>query len=115
MKFPAIRSQTIDGEHLRYELDITNDLIWFKGHFPGQPVLPGVVQLDWAIKLAQQHFGHQDVPREVLRLKFKSVVVPPKLLVLSLSRTSASDATFEYTSKGEIFSEGKLRFAGDRQ
>ena len=115
MKFPVIRSQTIDGEIRRFELDIANDLIWFKGHFPARPVLPGVVQLDWAIKLAQQHFGHQDVPREVLRLKFKSVVVPPQILVLTLSRTSATEAIFEYTSHGNIYSQGKLRFAGDGQ
>lgn len=34
------------GEHIVAELDIDPDLAIFKGHFPGHPVLPGVILME---------------------------------------------------------------------
>ena len=73
-----------DGEwHL--ELDIPLDLAHFSGHFPGTPVLPGVVQIDWAQHLARQlirdlpaQFGGMEV------LKFQQLVRPGDRLQLTL-------------------------------
>src|SRR5690606_9799268 len=44
--------QEDDQWHL--ELGVPVDLAHFSGHFPQTPVLPGVVQIDWAISLARQ-------------------------------------------------------------
>lgn len=115
MKFPTILSQSRDGDALQFELEISEDLSWFTGHFPGLPVLPGVVQLRWAVELAQQHFGIETGPQEVLRLKFKSVVVPPRNIVLTLSRSGDAEAAFEYTGPGEVYSKGKLKFSETTQ
>jgi len=43
---PRIVSETL-GPPVRLELAVAPDLPCFEGHFPGVPVLPGVVQLDW--------------------------------------------------------------------
>lgn len=115
MIFPNILSQSGAGDTRQFELEISEELTWFKGHFPGLPVLPGVVQLRWAIELAREHFELQDGPDEIVRLKFKSVVVPPRSIHLSLIKQSDSEATFEYSGSGEIFSQGKLKFAGTTQ
>lgn len=110
MNFPTILSQSEAGDTRHFELEITEQLTWFKGHFPDLPVLPGVVQLRWAIELAREHFGLQDGPQEVMRLKFKSVVVPPRSIHLSLTKQSDTEAVFEYSGPGEIYSQGKLKF-----
>jgi acyl-coenzyme A synthetase/AMP-(fatty) acid ligase/3-hydroxymyristoyl/3-hydroxydecanoyl-(acyl carrier protein) dehydratase len=73
-----------DGEwHL--ELEVPLDLAHFTGHFPHTPVLPGVVQIDWAQQLARQLI-HGLPPRfagmEVL--KFQQLVRPGDRLQLSL-------------------------------
>ncbi|TBU76219.1 acyl-CoA synthetase family protein [Phytopseudomonas daroniae] len=73
-----------DGEwHL--ELDVPLDLAHFSGHFPGTPVLPGVVQIDWAQQFARALisdlpplFGGMEV------LKFQQLVRPGDRLQLTL-------------------------------
>jgi acyl-coenzyme A synthetase/AMP-(fatty) acid ligase len=73
-----------DGEWL-LELDVPLDLAHFSGHFPQTPVLPGVVQVDWAQQLARRliadlppRFGGMEV------LKFQQLVRPGDRLQLTL-------------------------------
>lgn len=66
------------------ELWIGPDLYHFQGHFPGQPILPGVAQIDWAISLARQVFA---LPPQLLRmeaLKFQALIQPGTRLHLDL-------------------------------
>ena len=67
------------------ELEVPLDLAHFTGHFPQTPVLPGVVQVDWAQQLARQLIENLP-PRfcgmEVL--KFQQLVRPGDHLQLSL-------------------------------
>lgn len=112
MKFPTILAQSGGGDERQFELEITSELTWFDGHFPGFPVLPGVVQLRWAVALSQQHFDLASGPNEVLRLKFKNVIVPPRTVRLALRKVDARSATFEYSEHDQVFSQGKIRFSG---
>jgi acyl-coenzyme A synthetase/AMP-(fatty) acid ligase/3-hydroxymyristoyl/3-hydroxydecanoyl-(acyl carrier protein) dehydratase len=73
-----------DGEW-QLELEVPLDLAHFTGHFPQTPVLPGVVQIDWAQHLAQTLIAELP-PRfcgmEVL--KFQQLVRPGDRLQLTL-------------------------------
>lgn len=73
-----------DGEW-QLELEVPLDLAHFSGHFPQTPVLPGVVQIDWAQQLARQLI-EQLPPRFVGMevLKFQQLVRPGDPLQLSL-------------------------------
>jgi len=115
VKFPIILSRAGEGDTRHFELDISEDLIWFDGHFPGYPVLPGVVQLRWAVELSQEYFGLRSVPHEVMRLKFKSIIVPPIVVKLSLKRLGPAETQFGYTGNGQEYSQGRLIFAESEQ
>ena len=74
-----------DNSEWHLELDVPLDLAHFSGHFPGTPVLPGVVQIDWAQQLARELindlpplFGGMEV------LKFQQLVRPGDRLQLTL-------------------------------
>jgi len=74
-----------EGGEWHLELDVPLDLAHFSGHFPGTPVLPGVVQIDWAQQLARALindlpplFGGMEV------LKFQQLVRPGDRLQLTL-------------------------------
>lgn len=78
-----VSQQQVDDE-LRIELIVPLDLAHFTGHFPTTPILPGVVQVDWAINLAQRllplppRFAGMEV------LKFQQLVRPGDHITLSL-------------------------------
>ena len=85
-----------DGEW-QLELQVPLDLAHFSGHFPQTPVLPGVVQIDWAQQLARQlieHLPPRFVGMEVL--KFQQLVRPGDPLQLSL-RFDASRGKLYFT------------------
>ena len=115
MKLPPVLSREEDRDSLRLSFDIHEDLDCFRGHFPGLPVLPGVVQLHWAVQVAREQFGLEGNPRDIQRLKFKRVVIPPVVLQLDLTRTGPTDVRFAYSSPGQEHSEGRLRFDGTGQ
>ena len=91
-------------------LDVQARLIWFPGHFPGTPVLPGIVQLHWAAIAASCLFGLDGAPRTVSRLKFKKVVVPPRQLLLRLEAGKPGEIHFTFTSDQLQHSLGTLVF-----
>jgi 3-hydroxymyristoyl/3-hydroxydecanoyl-(acyl carrier protein) dehydratase len=95
-------------------LQISADLHWLKGHFPSQPVLAGVVQTDWACRLALRLFNLDHAPQRIDNLKFQNVIMPPQTVRLELVRNASTGSiSFRYSNPeepGQTFSEGKLVF-----
>ena len=77
------------GDTLHYELRVPPTLIHFAGHFPGLPILPGVVQVDWAVRLAAEQLPCAHSVASVDRLKFMAPVSPGSVLKLTLAHDSA--------------------------
>ena len=79
----VLEQQEVEGVWT-LSLSIPPDLAFFSGHFPKTPVLPGVVQVDWAMSLGQQlldlppRFAGMEV------LKFQQLVRPGDTLELTL-------------------------------
>ena len=72
-------------------LDIEAQLTVFQGHFPQQPILPGVAQLDWALTLGHAAFALPPCFMGLQALKFVHPIAPGTLLFLQL-KTSQKDA-----------------------
>jgi len=63
---------------------------WFQGHFPGNPVLPGVALLALAQAVLQQGTGREDLAFTGLRkVRFKGLVRPGDTLRFHLRREPA--------------------------
>jgi 3-hydroxymyristoyl/3-hydroxydecanoyl-(acyl carrier protein) dehydratase len=80
----------------------------FAGHFPGRPILPGVVQLDWAVQLAAICFGYEYRPARRLRVKFNRIIPPgPADLSVSLRFDPArAEIAFSYRIGDVLASSG---------
>jgi acyl-coenzyme A synthetase/AMP-(fatty) acid ligase/3-hydroxymyristoyl/3-hydroxydecanoyl-(acyl carrier protein) dehydratase len=83
-RLPDVLAQQHDGEQWQLDLEVPLDLAHFAGHFPKVPVLPGVVQVDWAQQLARRLM---DLPARFVGmevLKFQQLVRPGDRLQLTL-------------------------------
>jgi 3-hydroxymyristoyl/3-hydroxydecanoyl-(acyl carrier protein) dehydratase len=84
-------------------------LVHFEGHFPELPILPGVVQIDWAIALAREHCGVQGEFAALEGIKFQAVVRPEAALRLTLRWDQAiSKLSFDYSQAGKTSASGKV-------
>jgi 3-hydroxyacyl-[acyl-carrier-protein] dehydratase len=88
-------------------LHIAPDHPAFAGHFPGTPIVPGVVLLDAAIHAASQLLGATR-SCQVGSAKFLSAVGPDEVLTLSIDTTSTGGAQFEITSGDRKVATGTL-------
>lgn len=92
------------------DLCLSNNLFYFQGHFPGQPVLPGVTQIDWAVRFADKHLATQIGAARNFQVKFRSVILPEMKLTLLLELSDdRSRLRFEYRSQDRVLSSGAIR------
>lgn len=83
----------------------------FDGHFPGHPILPGVVQIDWAARLGQAAFGIAQRFMSAEHLKFRKTITPGLTVQLHLRWTpSTGKLAFVYTSEQGEHARGALLF-----
>jgi 3-hydroxymyristoyl/3-hydroxydecanoyl-(acyl carrier protein) dehydratase len=104
-------AQTRDesGGKAQLQLRVAPDLVWFEGHFPDLPVLPGVVQIDWAVHFAGLHFGLDAPVTGVNGLKFQRLIRPGDLLGLRLVwRSARQELEFSYQVDETPCSRGVL-------
>jgi 3-hydroxymyristoyl/3-hydroxydecanoyl-(acyl carrier protein) dehydratase len=85
----------------------------YAGHFPGQPIVPGVVLLDLVLQAAEglAHWpGRPDSPLEIPVCKFVQAVSPGAILALTLSTgSSAGTLNFRLQQDGQPVASGSLR------
>jgi 3-hydroxymyristoyl/3-hydroxydecanoyl-(acyl carrier protein) dehydratase len=108
----AIERTTRDQrQNVELELTIPADLHYFKGHFPECPLLPGVVQVTWAIELARQHLPCSGDFRGLSAVKFTRVIQPGSTVTLALEFDPAKQRLeFEYRSPAGSCSVGSAQF-----
>lgn len=110
MKHPQLlNTQINDNDELILKLFIPKEIVFFNGHFPGNPILPGVVQVDWAIDFAAQFIGiKKENIGEISQLKFTKVILPDTTLFLSLKQEGHT-LKFRYFNSQAAYSSGKLQ------
>lgn len=84
-----VLAQFVHDDVLHYELRVPATLVHFAGHFPGLPILPGVVQIDWAIALGADEWPDVRTIASIERLKFMAPVPPGAILRLTLAHDAA--------------------------
>ncbi len=113
--FPRIVGIDADGDEVTLSFEVTPELAWFEGHFPGEPVLPGIIQVHWAAEVASILFGLAGPPQHIKRLKFSNVIVPPRTVELVVVKHGNSEVQFTMRSADQQHAQGRLVFPGTDQ
>ena len=111
MRTPEITEQTKTDTDLNLELFVSNDVEFFKGHFPDFQLLPGVVQVHWAVSYAEENFGPLGEFSKIEALKFTKPIRPESKIKLEIKRnTEKGNITFKYTDEESTYSSGRVYF-----
>ncbi|HEY5806734.1 MAG TPA: hypothetical protein VIT67_02135 [Povalibacter sp.] len=81
------------------------------GHFPGNPIVPGVVLLDHVQQAAQQWLGRPVTPRALPQVKFITPLLPEQQAEIHL-KLLGSELRFSIQRGDEIIAQGMMTLAG---
>lgn len=100
----------IDEHTVILELPVSEDLIFFPGHFPQQSVLPGVVMVDWAVEFAERYLPVEIQFATMEAVKFRQVITPPAVVNLHLQVNEKTQKLhFSYAGlERQAYSSGKV-------
>lgn len=110
MKLPVAAVRRRADDEVVLDLAVSADNAAFAGHFPDYPVLPGVVQLDWAIRFCAAYLSPGALAARDIQIKFRNVIVPdvPLSLSLRLDRVRLW-LSFTYESGETAMSSGLIK------
>jgi acyl-coenzyme A synthetase/AMP-(fatty) acid ligase len=109
---PAVAWDVVTPAHATARVSIDAGLGVFDGHFPGNPVLPGVAQVDWALSWGRERFGVEAPFRRLEQLKFPRPVGAGAVLDVELHWDAAAGTLrFELRSASGVHSSGRAVFA----
>ena len=109
---PVIRQVRQVPQGVEIDMSLPAELFFFRGHFPERPILPGVVQVDWAVRFADRYLKTDITSARDFRVKFKSVIEPTEVITMVLLRSS-NDRKLEFSFRnhtGEL-SQGSITLA----
>ena len=107
---PAVHWRERTPAHATAQLLAGEELAAFEGHFPQASILPGVVLLDWAMRLGREAFGIDAIPLRMEGLKFQHLVRPGTQLDAQLHWHDCQ-LQFRFSSCHGVHASGRLRCA----
>ncbi len=108
--FFTISDKLVNGNELTVMLTINKDHRIFEGHFPGQPVVPGVCMMQIILELMEQVTEKRLKLLTAQDMKFLAVINPQENNKVSavVKYTEIENATFSATAT--IFSNETVHF-----
>lgn len=92
------------------------DFAGFQGHFPGNPILPAIVQLTAVRFVAERAVGHGLAPALCQKIKFKGIIRPGNPVTVNLAMKKAGGkwgGNFSLKRPdGEVVASGLVEFGG---
>jgi 3-hydroxymyristoyl/3-hydroxydecanoyl-(acyl carrier protein) dehydratase len=108
---PVIRQIHHAEARVELRLVVPESLLYLEGHFPGFAILPGVVQVDWAIRYARRYLAVGDAAAKTVQVKFRKPIPPSRQLSLSLAYAAERKRlSFECRDDADVCSSGQIVF-----
>ncbi|MFT6984717.1 MAG: 3-hydroxymyristoyl/3-hydroxydecanoyl-(acyl carrier protein) dehydratase [Psychromonas sp.] len=112
----TILEQKLSANKAILTLQVDPELIYFEGHFPHYPLLPGVTQIDWAIFYGKKllnaggHFAGMEA------IKFQEPILPKSVILLTLTwDVEKQKLHFSYSSQTGQHASGRIKLFVNKQ
>lgn len=111
---PLVRELARTASRVELQIIVPENLFYFDGHFNEAPILPGVVQVDWAIAKGREYFALPPHFAGMQALKFQHVIRPEQPVTLELTHDEQKRSLqFRYFSSNAQHASGRILFADD--
>jgi len=109
---PLVHEVVRGDSRVELQIVVPAELFYFDGHFDEAPILPGVVQVDWAIAKGREYFALPPHFSGMHALKFQHVIRPGQGVTLELTHdVQKGSLQFRYFSSGAQYASGRILFS----
>jgi acyl-coenzyme A synthetase/AMP-(fatty) acid ligase/3-hydroxymyristoyl/3-hydroxydecanoyl-(acyl carrier protein) dehydratase len=109
MDRPEVLEELRGSDFLERACRVPHDLACLPGHFPDQPIVPGVLQLDWVMELAAQLLERVVEVRELRAIKLLAPLRPGDSFRIHVRATAAGEIAFSVFSEDHEHAKGRVR------
>jgi 3-hydroxymyristoyl/3-hydroxydecanoyl-(acyl carrier protein) dehydratase len=110
---PIMLEQFRGKGYLERSCRVPEDLGCFSGHFPGHPVVPGALQLDWVADVATELLDAPPRIAELEFLKLPAPLGPGQVFRIHVRNIANNKLDFTIYAEGVDYARGRLRLAHD--
>ena len=92
---------------------VSPDSGWFDGHFPGEPILPGVAQVAMVTEILAEWLQKPVQVQEISRVRFKSAIEPQERVKVevALREGTVHHYDFRLWKKNKLACSGIIKLA----
>jgi 3-hydroxyacyl-[acyl-carrier-protein] dehydratase len=113
----SVRNRARTGAHeISAEASLGQDSLWFDGHFPGLPILPGIAQLAIVSDILKWHAEQQGsavMISSMSRVRFRQFIRPDDTVTVTITEDSHDPSAFKFkiVLNGQAACSGTARTA----
>ena len=109
MKWYSIFGQSVShAEQMILNAEVPSDSPWFDGHFPEDPTLPGIAQLEMAIDAIRLARNRNLSVTRFRKVRFKRVIRPGQALKIIVTPRKSEEGSYAF----RILAEDELACNG---
>ncbi len=108
--FYTCHNEVAEGNQISCQVVYNTDHAIFKGHFPGNPVVPGVCMIEMVKELLQEQVHEQLLLKSSGNIKFLNLITPGIQPNLKIDWKKNEEG---YAVKASIFNESSVFFKFD--
>ncbi len=110
MEWHSLTNLNHSSAEISADVHVTPDSPWFSGHFPGEPILPGIAQIAMVFDAIAQCSGNNLKISNIKKIRFKQIIRPDDNLKIVAVPAKGNDLSYSFRImvNGEIACTGSM-------
>ena len=85
-----------EANEISADIHVPSDSLWFDGHFPEEPILPGVAQIGMVFDAIRKAHNQELKISSVRRVRFKRIIRPDDQLKVIATPLKQNDGSYSF-------------------